>query len=139
MSEKNILPNEMAKENPKKRVVVVDDEVPIARMLKIRLEAQGYEVSLAHDGKHGLDLIQSNHPDLVILDIVLPVIDGFKVCRILKFDATYQNIPVIMLTARSAEESKRLGQQMGADAYFTKPFEPDQLLRKIDELIGKFH
>lgn len=120
-----------------RKIVVVDDEVPIARMLKIRLEANGYSVSMAHDGKAGLDLVYKVNPNLIILDLVLPVIDGFKVCRMLKFDNTYKNIPIVILTARSAEESQKLGQQLGANAYMTKPFEPDQLLKKIEELIGK--
>ncbi len=121
----------------RKKIVVVDDEVPIARMLKIRLEANGYNVFMAHDGKAGLDLIHQVVPNLILLDLVLPVIDGFKVCRMLKFDNKYKAIPIIMLTARSADESKNLGQQLGANAYMTKPFEPEQLLKKIEELIGK--
>jgi DNA-binding response OmpR family regulator len=119
----------------RKKIIVVDDEVPIARMLKIRLEANGFEVSMAHDGQAGLDLVYKENPDLILLDLVLPVIDGFTVCRILKFDSKYKNTPIIMLTARSAEESQKLGQQMGANAYFTKPFEPDVLLKKIEELL----
>ena len=121
----------------RKKIVVVDDEVPIARMLKIRLEANGYSVFMAHDGKTGLELVHKINPNLILLDLVLPVIDGFKVCRMLKYDNNYKKIPIIMLTARSAEESRNLGQQLGADAYMTKPFEPDQLLKKIEELIGK--
>jgi len=114
----------------RKRIVVVDDEVPIARMLRIRLEANGYEVFEAHDGQAGLDLVHKEKPNLIILDLVLPVIDGFKVCRILKFDNNFKNTPVIMLTARTAEESQKLGQAMGANAYMTKPFEPEVLLKK---------
>lgn len=121
----------------RKKIVVVDDEVPIARMLKIRLESNGYNVFMAHDGKAGLELVHKVNPNLIILDLVLPVIDGFKVCRMLKFDNTYKNIPIVMLSARSAEESQKLGQQLGANAYMTKPFEPDVLLKKIEELIGK--
>ncbi len=137
-----LLGESQAKEVPletdnRKKIVVVDDEVPIARMLKIRLEANGYNVFMAHDGKTGLDLVHQVVPNLILLDLVLPVIDGFKVCRMLKFDNNYKNIPIIMLTARSADESRNLGRQLGANAYMTKPFEPQVLLKKIEELIGK--
>jgi len=121
----------------RKKIVVVDDEVPIARMLKIRLEANGYSVFMAHDGKAGLELVHKVRPNLILLDLVLPVIDGFKVCRMLKFDNNFKNIPIIMLTARSADESRNLGQQLGANAYMIKPFEPEVLLKKIEDLIGK--
>jgi DNA-binding response OmpR family regulator len=82
-----------------------------------------------------LDKARKENPDLIILDLMLPKIDGYKVCRMLKFDEKYKNIPVIIFTARAQEEDKKLGQDVGADAYLTKPFEPQALLGKIQELL----
>ena len=120
----------------KKRILIVDDEDDLRNMLKFRLEATGYEVDEAADGQEGLDKARTAWPDLVILDLMLPKIDGFKVCRMLKFDDKHKHKPIIMFTARAQEKDKMIGKEMGADAYITKPFEPDVLLAKIKELLG---
>jgi len=102
-----------------------------------RLEANGYEVLPAYDGQEGLDKARKEKPDLIILDLMLPKMDGYKVCRMLKFDEKYKKIPIIMFTARAQETDKEMGEEVGADAYITKPFEPQALLAKIEELLGK--
>ncbi|MDP8217337.1 MAG: response regulator, partial [Candidatus Theseobacter exili] len=104
--------------------------------LSMRLEKTGYEVDSASDGFMALEKIRKDRPDLVILDLMLPEVDGYKVCRMLKFDEAYKNIPIIMLTGRTQKEDKNKGLQMGADAYIVKPFESRYLLRKIEELLG---
>jgi DNA-binding response OmpR family regulator len=119
----------------KKRILLVDDEEDLRKMLAFRLEAVDYEVLQAGDGKEGLDKARADRPDLVILDLMLPKIDGFKVCRMLKFDEKYKHIPVIMFTARAQKSDEDLGREMGADAYITKPFDPQNLLGKIKELL----
>ncbi len=119
----------------RKRILVVDDEDDLRSMLKFRLEAMDYDVSEAVDGQEGLDKARSSRPDLIILDLMLPKIDGFKVCRMLKFDEKYKHIPIIMFTARAQEKDKQIGKEMGAEAYVTKPFDPDILLSKIKELL----
>lgn len=119
----------------KKRILIVDDEDDLRNMLKFRLEAMDYEVSEAIDGQEGLDKARSDRPDLIILDLMLPKIDGFKVCRMLKFDEKYKHIPIIMFTARAQEKDKQIGKEMGAEAYVTKPFDPDILLDKIRDLL----
>ena len=119
----------------KKRILIVDDEDDLRNMLKFRLEAMDYDVSEAADGHEGLDRARSGRPDLIILDLMLPKMDGFKVCRMLKFDEKYKHIPIIMFTARAQEKDKQIGKEMGADAYITKPFDPDILLDKIKELL----
>ncbi|NQV04100.1 MAG: response regulator [Candidatus Omnitrophica bacterium] len=119
----------------KKRILIVDDEDDLRNMLKFRLEAMDYDVSEAVDGQEGLDKARSDRPDLIILDLMLPKIDGFKVCRMLKFDEKYKHIPIIMFTARAQEKDKQIGKEMGAEAYITKPFDPDILLDKIRELL----
>ena len=93
----------------KKRILIVDDEDDIRNMLKFRMEATGYDVSEAADGQEGLDRARSSKPDLIILDLMLPKIDGFKVCRMLKFDEKHKDIPIIMFTARAQEKDREIG------------------------------
>ena len=121
----------------KKLILFVEDDPDIAKLGKVRLESAGYEVLLASDGMDALTKARSNKVDLIVLDLMLPKMDGYKVCRMLKFDAKYKKIPIIMLTARGAEEDKKLGKDSGADAYLVKPYEPETLLQNIKELIGK--
>ena len=118
-----------------KKILLVDDEPQLVEMVKMRLEANNYEVILASDGEEALEKARGEKPDLIILDIMLPKLDGYKVCRMLKFDDKYSSIPVIMFTARSQESEKSMGKEVGADAYIIKPFEPEMLLGKIKELL----
>lgn len=119
----------------KEKILIVEDEVALSEMIKIRLEKNGYEVISAFDGVQALEMARQQNPGLIILDLMLPKIDGYKVCRMLKFDEKYKKIPIIMFTARVQESDKKLGQEVGADAYITKPFEPEALLSKIKELL----
>ena len=121
----------------KKRILIVEDESPMAEMVKMRLEANDYEVLTASDGQSGLEMAKKEKPDLIILDLMLPKLDGYKVCRMLKFDEKYKMIPIIMFSARAQETDKKMGKEVGADAYITKPFEPKILLGKIQELLGE--
>ncbi|MBU1912597.1 MAG: response regulator [Candidatus Omnitrophica bacterium] len=121
----------------KKRILVVDDEEDILNVLRFRLEANNYEVLVASDGQEGLNKARSEKPDLMILDLMLPKLDGYKVCRMLKFDEAYKSIPIIIFTARVQKKDGELGMEMGADAYIPKPFEPEILLDKIKELLSK--
>ena len=116
-------------------ILIVDDEVQLVEMVKMRLEASGYEIIFAHDGQEGLDKAKKEKPDLMILDLMLPKIDGYKVCRMLKFDEKYKQIPIILFSARAQDEDKQMGKEVGADAYITKPFDPQALLGKIKELL----
>ena len=80
---------------------------------------------------------QDENPDLILLDIMLPKLDGYKVCRILKFDEKFKHIPIIMITAKFGDDNKKMGMDVGADAYILKPFEPKELMSKIDEILAK--
>jgi len=120
-----------------KRILVVDDEVEAVKMMRIVLEASGYEVIGAHEGQEALKKAREENPDLIILDLMLPKIDGYKVCRMLKFDEKYKHIPIVMFTARAQESDRKMGEEVGADAYITKPFEHKVLLGKIQELLLK--
>ena len=119
----------------KKRILIVDDEPALRMGLKVRLEAQNFEILEASDGQAALDKAKSENPDLIILDVMLPGIDGYKVCRMLKFDEQYKSIPIIMLTARAQVQDEQTSKQVGADAYLTKPPKSDILIAKINELI----
>lgn len=115
----------------KKRILVIDDEVDLVNLLTMRLEAEGYEVLSALDGQAGLDKAHEERPDLILLDVMMPIMDGYQVCRFLKFDDELKNIPVIMLTARIQEKDKNTGKNMGADLYLTKPCDLNELSQKI--------
>lgn len=119
----------------KKKILLVDDENDMIFVVKMELEANGYEVLTAANGQDGLDMARREMPDLIVLDLMLPKVDGYKVCRILKFDEKYKKIPVIIFTARGQKDDERIGKEVGADAFIVKPFESNVLLGKIAELI----
>lgn len=119
----------------KKRILVVDDEAELVKAIEIRLKAADYEVLAAYDGQEALDKARKEKPDLIVLDLMLPKMDGYKVCGLLKADTRYSKIPVIMFTAKAQEGDMRLGKEVGAEAYITKPFEHQVLLSKIQELL----
>ena len=118
-----------------KRILIAEDSPTILAMMKLVVTNAGFDVISAEDGKEALDKARSEKPDLIILDIMLPHIDGYKVCAMLKFDNNFKNIPVIILTARAGEDDKQMGKNVKADEYLTKPFDPDLLVAKINELL----
>lgn len=112
-----------------KRILIVDDEIPIAEILKINLEKEGYTTLVAHDGQTALDLALSENPDAILLDVMLPKMDGFEVCR--KIRENKRSTPILMLTARDEEVDKVLGLELGADDYITKPFSVRELMARV--------
>lgn len=112
--------------NPK--ILVVEDEKPIAEIIKFNLEKEKYSVSLAYNGQEALEMAIRNLPDLIILDVMLPKLDGFQVCRELRRTTTS---PILMLTAKEAESDKVKGLELGADDYITKPFSPRELVARV--------
>lgn len=118
-----------------KKILLVEDEPDILSMVKMRLEATGYTVITATDGNTSYNKAKSEFPDLIIHDLMLPDMDGYQVCRLLKFDPKYKHIPIIMLTAKSQDIDRELGLKVGVDYYMTKPFETKELLDKIKELL----
>jgi len=110
------------------KILVVDDEKPIADIIKYNLEKEGYKVFVAEDGQQAIDCTYEHKPDLIILDIMLPVMDGFTVCKKLRENV---NTPIIMLTAKEEEVDKVLGLELGADDYMTKPFSFRELLARV--------
>lgn len=120
-----------------KRILLVDDEPNLVLLMEARLKVNGYEVLTANNGQTALEVAKKEKPDLIILDLMLPKMDGYKVCALLKKDVRYAKIPIIMFTARAQQEDIQLGEEVGADAYITKPFEPKILLSKMGELLGR--
>jgi DNA-binding response OmpR family regulator len=120
-----------------KKILVTEDSPTILAIMTQVLEEEGFLVISALDGLEALQKARAELPDLIILDLMLPKMDGYKVCRMLKFDDKYKNIPIIMLTARDKESDLKLGTEVGADAYLTKPFDNQVLINKIKELINK--
>jgi DNA-binding response OmpR family regulator len=118
-----------------KTILIADDEKDVVETLKFSLEKQGYHCLLAYDGQDALDKARGEDPDLIILDIMMPKINGFKVSRLLKFDIKYKHIPIIMLTARTQEKDRILGNETGADMYLTKPFEMDDLINSVNSIL----
>jgi DNA-binding response OmpR family regulator len=119
------------------KILVVDDEPNIVKLLESRLTAEGYGVITASDGQEALDKVHQENPDLIILDIMLPKIDGYKVCSILRSETKYADIPIVMLTARRDTLDIARGMELGAVSYIQKPFKSDVLLGIIQGLIKK--
>jgi DNA-binding response OmpR family regulator len=119
-----------------KKVLIVDDEKDIVETLKFLLENEGIDCFVAYDGEEALGLAKSQTPDLIILDVMLPKINGYKVCRLLKFDSKYKHIPILMVTARTQEEDKIIGEETGANEYITKPFDIEHLTSIVKKYLG---
>ena len=100
------------------------------------LEAQGYDCFCAYDGEAGLNMAKEIMPDLMILDVMMPKINGYKISRLLKYDTKYKDIPIIMVTARSQEDDKIIGQETGVNEYITKPFELDDVINRVNKYLN---
>lgn len=120
-----------------RRVLLVDDDDELRLALKVRFEASGFEVLTAGNGLEALKKGREEHPHLIILDLMLPQLNGFEVCRLLKYDQKFRHIPIILFTARCRREDVELGQSVGADAYVTKPFNGTELIAKVDSLLKR--
>ena len=117
------------------RILLVDDELELGKLVKMRLEANGYEVVMAFNGQEALDKAHAEHVDVIILDLMLPKVNGYEVCTMLKQDPRYPNIPVIIFTAMAQGKDEALAKECGADAYLRKPFQSKQLLETIQTLL----
>lgn len=117
-----------------KKILVVDDDVAVTKLLESLLTSNGYTVLVAHDGLDGMVQVRKSLPDLIILDIMMPEINGYDVCRDLKFDERFKKIPIIVSTSREQELDPRIGQLMGID-YMHKPVDSKLLLEKIQKAL----
>jgi two-component system phosphate regulon response regulator PhoB len=120
-------------------ILVVDDEPDAVELIAFNLKAAGFDVASAADGSEALRKARSAQPDLILLDLMLPGVDGLQVCRLLRHDPATATIPVIMLTAKSAEIDRVLGFQLGADDYVTKPFSPRELVLRVKAMLKRGH
>ena len=119
----------------KTKILIVDDEPDAVELIEFNLKAAGYECSSAADGNEALKKARSFCPDLIVLDLMLPEVDGLEVCKILKRDPALLAIPILMLTAKAAEIDRVLGLELGANDYVTKPFSPRELVLRIKNLL----
>lgn len=121
----------------KKRILVVDDDLDIIKLIKAKLQQDNFSVLEAYNGKEAIELTKKFNPDLIVMDIVMPVMDGLEACRILKKDHSTRFIPLILLSGKSSEEDITKGFDLGADDYINKPFSPDELMARVKRYIYK--
>jgi DNA-binding response OmpR family regulator len=118
----------------RRRVLLVDDDRNIVQLVRMYLEKDGYQVEVGHDGEQALDQVRSFKPDLIVLDLMLPGVDGLEICKRVRWES---DVPIIMLTARTTETDKLFGLDLGADDYVTKPFSPRELLARIRAVLRR--
>jgi len=121
----------------KGKILVVDDEIYIVHILDFSLGMEGYEVVTALDGEQALEKLKVEKPDLIVLDIMMPKLDGYEVCKAIKSDPETRQIPVILLSAKGRNVDQKMGFDVGADDYITKPFSPRKLVERINQLLGQ--
>ena len=122
---------------PSGTVLVVDDDVVIQKLLQVNFEMEGYDVITAGDGEEGLAKAQAERPDAIVLDVMMPKMDGLEVARRLKDDDETKGIPIVLLSAKAQQADVQAGQATGADEYLTKPFDPLELLQRVGALIDR--
>ena len=119
------------------KILLVDDEPDILQVVALRLRTAGYEVITGRDGQEAIALVRQHQPDLVILDVMMPKLNGFQVARMIKLDKKLKDIPVFLLTARTQPSDKTTGTHVGADEYITKPFDMKVLVERINTWLAK--
>jgi len=120
-----------------KQILIVDDEPSIIVPLQFLMEQNGYEVAVAFSGEEAMETIAENPPDLILPDIMLPIIDGFEVCQRVRENPAWNHIRIVLLTAMGSDANVAKGLALGADAYITKPFSNSEVVAKVNELVGR--
>ena len=121
----------------KGKILVVDDEIYIVHILDFSLGMEGYDVVTATDGEQAIEKAAREKPDLIVLDIMMPKLDGYETCKLLKADPATRAIPVILLSAKGRNVDQKVGFEVGADDYITKPFSPRKLVERINSILGQ--
>ena len=124
-------------EGTTRRILVADDDPVIVRLLQVNFRLEGYEVETAAHGEEALERARDLQPDLILLDVMMPGLDGWEVCRRLNADPSISHIPIIFLSARAQEEDRRRGRELGVAEYVTKPFDPGELVGVIDRVLAR--
>jgi DNA-binding response OmpR family regulator len=119
------------------KVLIVDDERDIVETIRFNLELANIECIEAYDGDEAYAMTKDQHPDLILMDVMMPKMHGFKVAKLLKYDSEFQHIPIVMLTARAQEADLKLGEEVGADEYLTKPFDMEVLIALVKKYLNK--
>ncbi len=119
------------------RILVVDDDREIVRLVRAYLEKEHYQVLIANDGQTALHMVRREHPNLIVLDLMLPDRDGWEITRTIRNDSTLHSIPIIMLTARVEDSEKIIGLELGADDYITKPFNPREMVARVRSVLRR--
>jgi two-component system alkaline phosphatase synthesis response regulator PhoP len=130
-------PDEEVSGMAKGKILVVDDEIYIVHILDFSLGMEGYSVVTALDGEQALEKARTEKPDLIVLDIMMPKLDGYETCKRLKADDATKAIPVILLSAKGRNVDQKVGFEVGADDYITKPFSPRKLVERINAILGQ--
>ncbi|MBF0521998.1 MAG: response regulator [Candidatus Omnitrophica bacterium] len=120
-----------------KVILVVDDDILSVKLLRSHLSDNGYRVMSSTDAADGLQMAVDERPDLIVLDVMMPIINGYNFCQLLKSQEEYKAIPIIFMTSRDLKEDKEIGKKMGADAYLTKPVVPEELIAAVSKLLNK--
>ena len=120
-----------------KTILIIEDDQKVAELVRMYLSRDGYKTIVVHDGYDGLEIARQEQPTLIVLDLMLPALNGLDICRLLRADAGTQAIPVIMLTAKSTENDKLNGIEIGADDYITKPFSPRELVARVNMILRR--
>jgi len=122
---------------PKERILIIEDDKHISKLVKYNAEKAGYDPTAVEDGEKALDVLTKQGADLIILDVMLPKMDGFEVCRAIKQNTKLKSIPVIMLTAKGEEVDRIVGLELGADDYVVKPFSPRELMLRVKAVLRR--
>jgi len=126
----------MSDQNTPKKILVIDDDPVHIKLTGTVLTSKGFEVLTSNEAPAGLDKALTQKPDLIILDVMMPIVNGYNFCRLLKTQDDQKNIPVILLTSRASDKDKQIGEEVGANAYLTKPFKTEDLLNTINQLLN---
>jgi len=124
-------------ENEKKKILIIEDSLTMQRILSFVLEKEGYDVEIANNGAEGLEKARTNKPDLIFTDLMMPIMDGFEVCRQIRADDSLKDTIVIILTSRGQDSDVEKGLQAGADDYLMKPFDPPKVVERVHQIFSQ--
>ncbi len=126
----------MTEGTQKRKILLIDDDPTVIKLAESLLLSQGYEVTTSSEAPSGLEMAMKNRPDLIVLDVMMPIINGYNICRLMKNEETCRDIPIILLTSRTEDEDRKIGEEVGANAYLAKPLNREEFLRQVETLLA---